>query len=62
MGVYAKTPGGNISDSDVLNLVYVDKQADGTYKVTKSREYIDTAMYARFAEQVKQEALAAASA
>lgn len=61
MGVNAKTKGGNTNDPEVLNLVYVAQQSDGTYKVTKSREYVDTVKFARFGELVQKELAAAAS-
>jgi len=55
MSVSGKTKGGNVSELEVLNLVYTAEQPDGTTKAIKSREFIDTARMAKFAEALKLE-------
>ncbi|THH17545.1 hypothetical protein EUX98_g9107 [Antrodiella citrinella] len=54
-GIQGKTKGGNVYDPEVLFFVYTAEQSDGTIKVTKSKEYVDTVRFAKFAEVVKQE-------
>lgn len=53
--VHVKTPGGNINDSEILVLLYVTEQPDGSFKVSKAREFVDTAKFAKFDADVKKE-------
>ncbi|TCD60734.1 hypothetical protein EIP91_009617 [Steccherinum ochraceum] len=49
------TKGGNVNDADMVNMVYVREEADETWRVTKSREYVDTAKFAQFGAAVQKE-------
>lgn len=55
LDVHVKTKGGNTSDSTPLNLIYVAEQPDGSYKVYKTREFVDTHKYTAFNEAIKKE-------
>ncbi|KAH8107230.1 hypothetical protein BXZ70DRAFT_284707 [Cristinia sonorae] len=59
MVVHATTKGGvSNRDIEMINVLYVAEQADGTYKVKKSKEYVDTVKYVKFAADVQKELLA----
>ncbi|KAH8107231.1 hypothetical protein BXZ70DRAFT_1074830 [Cristinia sonorae] len=56
MAMRATTKGGASNDEiEVMNVLYVAEQADGTHKVTKSKEYVDTVKWTKFAEAVQKE-------
>ena len=55
MGVRIRTHGGNTNDPEVINIVEVAEQADGTFKVTGTREYVDTARFYKFGEALQKE-------
>ena len=44
-----------MNDQEVVNMVSVGEQADGTWKVTRSREYVDTAKFVKFGEAARKE-------
>lgn len=61
MAVDMKTKGGNVNDQELLTLLYIAEQSDGSFKATKCREFVDTLKFTSFGQAVQKE-LAASSA
>lgn len=54
--MHTMTKGGvSNGDPEVMNIFHLAKQPDGSYKVQRSKEYLDTAKFAVFSEAVRKE-------
>ena len=59
MKVIAVDKEGVKSEQEVLHIVYVVEQPDGSLKVAKLKEFVDTAKWVHFAEVMKKKMAAA---
>ena len=50
-----KTKGGNVSETEVILMLYLSEQPDGSFKVCKVRDFVDTLKFAKFDADVKKE-------
>lgn len=50
-----KTKGGNVSETEVILMLYLSEQPDGSFKVYKVRDFVDTLKFAKFDADLKKE-------